>query len=278
MHRKSGFTLIELLVVIAIIAILAAILFPVFAKVREKARQTACLSNMKQLGLALTQYTQDNDETFPSGMFQNRGPGANAGCGWAGQIYPYVKSVAVFRCPDDSTSANTSTRQAVMSYAMNQNFNSTIGNNPGITTLAQLSAPASTVELAEVTNCVATWFTVAPEIDDQSPTVIGWPGAGPLGYAADGASRAYATGNMGSPFVANNPPFSTTPRHTDGANYLAADFHAKWIRSALISNGGPAASSTQQAITTTNAWTSAGTDNMAIPGGSGQYVLTFSLL
>jgi len=62
---KRGFTLIELLVVIAIIAILAAILFPVFAKVREKARQTSCLSNEKQLGLAITQYVQDYDEKLP---------------------------------------------------------------------------------------------------------------------------------------------------------------------------------------------------------------------
>src|ERR1700693_459962 len=91
-----GFTLIELLDVIAIIAILAAILFPVFAKVREKARMTSCLSNEKQLGLGVTQYVQDNDELFPSG---NKGDGA----GWAGQIYPYVKSVAVYHCPDDSS-------------------------------------------------------------------------------------------------------------------------------------------------------------------------------
>ena len=104
------------------------------------------------------------------------------------------------------------------------------------------------------------------------------PGAGPAGYTANSGSMVYATGNMGSPFVAHTPPFTTTPRHTDGANYLAADFHAKWIRSTLISNGGPAAISTQQAITATNAWTSAGTDNMTIPGGTGQYVLTFSLL
>src|SRR4051812_37446660 len=97
-NAKSGFTLIELLVVIAIIAILAAILFPVFAKVREKARQTTCSSNMKQLGLALTQYVQDNDETFPWGQH-----GRTDGRGWAGAIYPYVKSVGMYKCPDDPT-------------------------------------------------------------------------------------------------------------------------------------------------------------------------------
>ncbi len=91
-----AFTLIELLVVIAIIAILAAILFPVFAKVREKARQTSCASNMKQIGLAVLQYTQDNDETFPlaNTNLYDYNP-------WDIAIQPYVKSLAVFSCPDD---------------------------------------------------------------------------------------------------------------------------------------------------------------------------------
>lgn len=88
MKRQIGFTLIELLVVIAIIAILAAILFPVFAKVREKARQISCVSNMKQLGLATLMYVQDNDETYPCGEWQAAGAGGNIGEGWAGQIWP----------------------------------------------------------------------------------------------------------------------------------------------------------------------------------------------
>src|ERR1700742_3390756 len=95
--NHSAFTLIELLVVIAIIAILSAILFPVFAKVREKARQTACLSNEKQLGLAYMQYVQDYDETYVFSQLFG-GPG----CGWAGHLYPYVKSAAVYTCPDDN--------------------------------------------------------------------------------------------------------------------------------------------------------------------------------
>ena len=96
---KFGFTLIELLVVIAIIAILAAILFPVFAKVREKARQISCASNLKQIALAVLQYNQDNDEKFPLGIDDS----------WTWQhtltlnVQPYIKSVAAFRCPDDST-------------------------------------------------------------------------------------------------------------------------------------------------------------------------------
>ena len=95
---KQGFTLIELLVVIAIIAILAAILFPVFAKAREKARQTTCASNLKQIGLAMMQYIQDNDETYPfGGTTMIEGHQVNMFYG----LYPYTKSVAVFACPSN---------------------------------------------------------------------------------------------------------------------------------------------------------------------------------
>jgi prepilin-type N-terminal cleavage/methylation domain-containing protein/prepilin-type processing-associated H-X9-DG protein len=98
---RHAFTLIELLVVIAIIAILAAILFPVFAKAREKARQTTCASNEKQLALAVLQYIQDYDETFPATWDSNRNPGSN----WAVQIYPYVKSYQVYVCPSNAAAA-----------------------------------------------------------------------------------------------------------------------------------------------------------------------------
>ena len=118
-QRKQGFTLIELLVVIAIIAILAAILFPVFAKAREKARQISCLSNEKQIGLGIMQYVQDYDETMPAGYAYGDTVGGTAcsvpggsaapgaGCdatgirSYSGMIMPYVKSNQVFVCPDD---------------------------------------------------------------------------------------------------------------------------------------------------------------------------------
>jgi prepilin-type N-terminal cleavage/methylation domain-containing protein/prepilin-type processing-associated H-X9-DG protein len=103
--RTFGFTLIELLVVIAIIAILAAILFPVFAKAREKARQIACLSNEKQIGLALLQYTQDYDEDWPT-RYDNDVNDPNAlidgrQANWKDKIMPYIKSARVFACPDN---------------------------------------------------------------------------------------------------------------------------------------------------------------------------------
>src|SRR5215212_493543 len=109
MRKERGFTLIELLVVIAIIAILAAILFPVFAQAREKGRQASCLSNCKQIGLASNMYVQDYDETLPGHDWQ-KGQGLwplpdgrtyKGHLGWPVQFYPYIKNTSVFVCPSD---------------------------------------------------------------------------------------------------------------------------------------------------------------------------------
>ena len=115
--QKRGFTLIELLVVIAIIAILAAILFPVFQKVRENARRTSCASNEKQLGLAFIQYTQDGDEQYPPITIHDN-PNNKDQSNWAQEIYPYVKSVDVFKCPDNPQGSAFKGDQATsMGYA-----------------------------------------------------------------------------------------------------------------------------------------------------------------
>ncbi len=106
--RRQAFTLIELLVVIAIIAILAAILFPVFAKAREKSRTSSCASNMKQVGLGVLQYTQDYDETFcmcrgydAPNPYLTGNPVNNMD--WKAQIMPYAKNLQIFRCPSNNT-------------------------------------------------------------------------------------------------------------------------------------------------------------------------------
>ncbi len=106
MSRQRAFTLIELLVVIAIIAILAAILFPVFAQARESARMTSCLSNMRQIGLALRMYSQDSDEAYPN-IYQGWGvpnPGSQEGWDWRNAIQPYTKNKGIMRCPSNPTS------------------------------------------------------------------------------------------------------------------------------------------------------------------------------
>ncbi len=141
-----AFTLIELLVVIAIVAILAAILFPVFARARENARRTSCLSNLKQLGLGTIQYAQDFDEKFPT--IRNLVTGQSGFYSWDAAIMPYVKSEQVFMCPS-VPSLNT------RAYAMNW-WVAGSAQHPSLesgsvysTTIAAISRTANTVLLIE---------------------------------------------------------------------------------------------------------------------------------
>src|SRR6476620_5373404 len=111
-RKRNGFTLIELLVVIAIIAILAAILFPVFAQAREKARQTGCASNLKPLGIAAMMYAQDYDQRYVPWW----GDGVTKGQGWSSILMPYVKNEQLFACPSDGISRGKNPKR---SYTMN---------------------------------------------------------------------------------------------------------------------------------------------------------------
>lgn len=164
--RKRGFTLIELLVVIAIIAILAAILFPVFARAREAARQSSCLSNTKQLSLAAMQYCQDYDEMLP----RSYDAGAPAK-GWFDVIQPYIKNSQVFYCPSDSRAVKTAAPGfGNISYGWNYYWLTLQGGAvaygaPGVG-LAAIGSPAETVMLAdsgmrfnELPYVVYPWYT-----------------------------------------------------------------------------------------------------------------------
>lgn len=250
----GAFTLIELLVVIAIIAILAAILFPVFAQAREKARQTSCLSNQRQLSLALLQYVQDSDEAFPVGDVVSGGYWW--GRGWATRLYPYVKSAGLYKCPDDptepATGLNGKTGQvySVISYGFNCNLCPNPNALPDATanTLAGMTAPANTVLLFEVEN--GHGALTAPDYDysntDQYITSpVGNGSDGGPGYidtvAQPGHITRYATGALGTPerHTATYTVSRTRGRHTEGSNFALVDGHVKYLRRQNVSPGIP---------------------------------------
>lgn len=209
MKRRTGFTLIELLVVIAIIAILAAILFPVFAKAREKARQASCLSNLRQVGLGIMQYAQDYDENYPYDPVAG-GAGVSAPCAsaagnavrtgcrndnpfhWAGQIQPYLKNTQIFRCPSMAVSgAAAIPADNKLSYWANGGIFST--GSRGSVSLAAVDQPASIVMIFDDLRNTHTdqivyrpfWRTPASFTDDSgggsslSPGTVS-PGVGTL--------------------------------------------------------------------------------------------------
>ncbi|RYG71514.1 DUF1559 domain-containing protein [bacterium] len=163
---RRAFTLIELLVVIAIIAILAAILFPVFGRARENARRSSCQSNLKQIGLGIMQYTQDYDEKFPRSRTQNVQHNGfnNADAPWHLTIYPYVKSYQIYKCPSNSTTGmikwtNDGTGDKIpRSYVSAHNNEPAFWGGRGLLTndyaasLAELEYVATTIMVGEHVN------------------------------------------------------------------------------------------------------------------------------
>ena len=255
---KSAFTLIELLVVIAIIAILAAILFPVFARARENARRSSCQSNLKQIGLGIMQYTQDYDEYFPCGT-------DNYGDGWAGQIYPYVKSVQIYVCPSDATpSANVNSVVFQCSYFMNRALNTTSTGAVSPKSLPTLNASSLTVYAGEVYKGIMTGNTTSYPTDTYSPRADG-------NYQPN-STDGYRTGVMGNRGTFQNGLTYTETAHFDGSNFLACDGHVKWFKPSAISSG-------YNATLTTDAQTAgglaAGTQSMK-DGSGNSFAMTFS--
>ena len=269
---RNGFTLIELLVVIAIIAILAAILFPAFARARENARRSSCQSNLKQIGLGMLQYVQDYDENFPTGWVENDPPvGAQilrpTGRGWAGQVMPYMKSTQILKCPSDSVTATGT--NVVASYFYNQVITDPSTTYNGVDRkLAALVAPAKTVMVGESVG-IAGAMTTNGTFDNISPVSFG-SGC----TRRDGTAINRATGRWPNLSAAADTAWNAnagTPRHFDGANYLLADGHVKWYKPDAVSAGLKATSESayhaqtaNRAAGTSGAWNAAGTSSPAI--------------
>jgi len=202
-NRRSGFTLIELLVVIAIIAILAAILFPVFARAREKARQASCASNLKQLALGMIMYAQDYDETLVTYRYDSAHYWSTTGVvegwnysstygysnSWPSFIYPYVNNVQVYNCPSSSERLPAGSYDASFGYGKN--------NFIGGVSLAELEKPSQKIFLVDSTYYLADWDTR---------------------HGADSDNA--------------NPPYNC---HNEGANAALCDGHAKWYKGGTIS-------------------------------------------
>lgn len=204
-RASYGFTLIELLVVIAIIAILAAILFPVFARAREKARQASCLSNCKQIGLAMHMYIDDYDEQFCVVTCT-----ATTDYKWFDPINPYIKNKQVLFCPSLRGQSSTGTPKA--DYLLNGCFAKGAA-------LSLFEYPAEQIMVAE------------RESSKPREGYQPWPN--------DGVSwDNLSTYQHGSPAHDHFAHLARDTRHNGGSNYTFADGHAKWLRWDATFKGG----------------------------------------
>lgn len=246
---KKGFTLIELLVVIAIIAILAAILFPVFGRARENARRSSCQSNIKQIGLGFKQYIQDYDEKYPIAIassdatFSSGATGSGTDDkGWAESLQPYMKSTQIFQCPSEVnppvTPSGTNTAGGSTPGYSDYWSNANIVNNNGVSE-ASLDAQALTVLNGDGFGAGGS----ATLTDGTSAYIVNYDGVAaagpgsPLGTVAVSKYRSVVT--------ADNPVFDASAataigrggkRHLDGSNFGFADGHAKWLRPEKLLN------------------------------------------
>lgn len=266
--KSRGFTLIELLVVIAIIAILAAILFPVFAQAREKARQVSCLSNEKEVCLSVLMYVQDYDETYPQSETVDPNQPFPAGYNlWTGLnvTQPYIKNKQVLLCPDDSPglvdpsiiAALPAARKPVGSSFMCNSIttyysgqtafgvanpqgifcmdSSYIGYAVGPTALAAVNRPADVVMFAEGKRDFTNWWCGSPNYEDNETD---WCYYGGIGFY----DQSYIISCVLAPQLAVSNAYYARlipvfHKHTNLSNYAMTDGHVKSLQANQMNDG-----------------------------------------
>ena len=226
--KRRAFTLIELLVVIAIIAILAAILFPVFARARENARRASCQSNLKQIALGISMYNQDYDEKLPpfinwTDYYNHAAITASNPLGWADMLQPYLKSTQIFQCPSEpnppgtTPSTNGLTPDPVGGGYTDYEMNLLAAGQSD----SAFNSPASTVLLN----------------DGGSATSYSYEEGG-CSYATSDSIHYTCTSipTLTPATLTASGPIYPSVRHLDGANFAFADGHVKWEKGASESN------------------------------------------
>lgn len=234
METKKGFTLIELLVVIAIIAILAAILFPAFARARENARRTSCVSNLKQIGLGIMQYVQDYDESYPPAYIANSATPPHGGAPWAANlwfwpeiVYPYTKSMQIFICPSAPDSWKNVSPGGPYSGNYGANQLIVFGELTGALVAGY---PSKTLKMATVNRVSETYMVMDYGSYDPHPSNVLTPNGFKYMPGAKGVDSTITCG-QGQPYTAD---CQGVGRHFDGLSVNYADGHAKWLKSGVI--------------------------------------------
>lgn len=226
--RVRAFTLIEILVVIGIIAVIAAILFPVFGRVRENARRTSCASNLKQIAIASKMYVQDYDGHFFRNMVAVApGDPLVLPYGWADAIQPYAKSTQILQCPSEPYPFNPN--PAELKFKESGYTDYAFNNNLIVKGEPIFSEPASTIMI-----CEGTSFTAEQPKDGNDAPLF--PCAACEGDSSFAGATPGIFQQLQSGPVAQHPYYEDVSRHFGGGSYAFADGHAKWLTPDKIYN------------------------------------------